>query len=97
MVTLFSEIEDLEQLGIAANNPYTLYQLIIFALQIIKNTRDFEDGMKSWHVRPVLDKTWINFKIHFETEHVSLRRVRGDDMRITAYRQASLLVSLVID
>ena len=47
LVTLFSEIEDLEQIGIAANSPYTPYQLITFALQIIKNTRDFEDGMES--------------------------------------------------
>ena len=97
LVTLFSEIEDLEQLGIAANNPYTAYQLITFSLQIIKNTRDFEDGMKTWHVRPMVDKTWNNFKLHFETEHASLRRVRGTTMRSTAYHQANLLASQVLN
>ena len=39
LVTMYNEVEDLEQLGIAADNPYSVTQLIKFALQIIKNTR----------------------------------------------------------
>ena len=79
------------------SNPYTPYQSITFALQIFQSSRDFEDGMKSWHVRPVLDKTWINFKLHFEIELASLRRARGTTMRSIAYHQASLLASRVIE
>ena len=97
LVVLFSEIEDLKQLGIAASNPYTTSQLIVFALQIIKNARDFEDGMKLWHRQPNVDKTWSNFKLHFEDEHASLRRVWGTTMRITAYHQASLLSTQVLN
>ena len=53
--------------------------------------------MKSWHVRPVVDKTWTNFKLHFEAEHSGLRRVRGATMRTTSYHQANLLTSRVLN
>ena len=44
LVMMTSDIEDLEQLEIAANNSYYIAQLIRFALQITKNMRDFEKG-----------------------------------------------------
>ena len=46
LVKIFTEVEDLQQLGLATNNTNSRNQLIAFALQIIKGTRDFEDGMK---------------------------------------------------
>ena len=53
--------------------------------------------MKSWHVHVVVDKTWTNFKLHYEAEHASLRRVCGSTMRSTSYHQANLLASRVLD
>ena len=97
LVTMYDSIEDLEQLGIAANNPYAPAQLITFALHILKNTRDFEDGLRAWHKRPAVQKTWPNFKTHFEDEHRILRRVRGTTMRNTAYHQANMLASKVME
>ena len=44
LVTFYREIEDLEELGKASMNPYLPSQLISFALQIIKNTGDFEEA-----------------------------------------------------
>ena len=85
LVTIYKEIEDLEQLGKASNNPYLPSQLINFALQVIKNTGDFEEGQKGWHAKEAVDKTWINFMSHFDKEHQALREVRGVTMRSTAF------------
>ena len=62
-----------------------------------QNTWDFEDGMKTWHTQPNVDKTWNNFKLQFEDGHASLRRVRGTTMRSTAYHQANLLSTQVLN
>ena len=43
LVMMYTEIEDLEQLGVTANNLYLVAQLITFALNILKNTRDSEN------------------------------------------------------
>jgi len=53
--------------------------------------------MKTWYARPVVDKTWINFKDHFEAEHASLRRVIGTTMRNVSLHQANVLASQVLD
>jgi hypothetical protein len=52
IVEIFNPIEDLEEFGIAANDPYTSQQLIKFGLQIIKDTGDLEKGQEEWHERP---------------------------------------------
>ena len=85
LVTFYREIENLEELGKASLNPYLPSQLINFALQIIKNTNDFEDAQKQWHAKATGDKTWSNFMTHFDDEHQALREVRGVTMRSTAF------------
>ena len=64
-------------------------------LRIIKNTHDFEDGIKDWLRRPVADHTWANFKTHFEAARELLRKIRGADMANTAYHQANLIANSV--
>ena len=66
-------------------NPYLPSQLINFALQIIKNTNDFEDAQKQWHAKAAVKKTWSNFMTHFDNEHQALREVRGVTMQSTAF------------
>ena len=95
LITIYKEIEELEQLGKAANNPYLPSQLVTFALQIIKNTGDFEDSQKKWHIKTPIDKTWNNFKIHFDTEHQALRKVRGITMRSTAFHSAAMASEII--
>ena len=45
LVTIFTEMEDLEQLSIAASNPFTNSQKVQLGLAIIKLTHDFETGL----------------------------------------------------
>ena len=96
LVTIYKEIEDLELLGKASNNPYLPLQLMNFALQITKNTGDFEEGQKGWHTKAATDKTWANFMKHFDQEHQALREVRGVTMRSTAFH-ANAITSEVLD
>ena len=85
LITIYKEIEHLERLGKASLNPYSPSQLISFAIQVIKNTGDFEEGQKLWHAKAAVDKTWPNFMAHFDQEHQALREVRGVTMRSTAF------------
>ena len=53
--------------------------------------------MRTWHQRLAVDKTWINFKTHSEDEHNILHRVRGATMRNTAFHQANMLATQVLE
>ena len=97
LISVYKEIEELEQLGKAALNPYSSSQLVTFALQIIKNTGDFEDSQKKWHTKAQIDKTWVNFKIHFDAEHQALRKVRGITMRSTAFHSAAMATEIIAE
>ena len=95
LIIIYKEIEELEDLGQASLNPYLPSQLVTFALQIIKNTGDFEDSQKQWHTKQQADKTWQNFKVHFDTEHYALRNVRGLTMRSTAFHSATNIMEII--
>ena len=96
IVEIFNPIEDLEEFGVAANDPYTSQQLIKFGLQIIKDTGDLEKGQEEWHERPRNEKTWATFKEHFERAHRILRKTRGKTMKGTAFHRANMLAEQVL-
>ena len=56
LVTIYAEVEELEQLGIVARNPYSTTHIITFTLQVIRNICNFEEGMKSWHTRTIIER-----------------------------------------
>lgn len=89
--SFYQKIEDLRDLGDAANKPYTEPQLIGYALDIIKNTHDFEDAQKEWNRKLPVEQTWENFKIHFEEALEELEEIRGETMRHTSFHQAQLV------
>jgi hypothetical protein len=96
LVILYDAIEELERLGVAAENPYTPKQLIAFGLEVLRNSREFEDGIRAWNRRPLQEKTWESFKEHFEIEHQELKTVRGKTMQSTAFHHANLMSSQVL-
>jgi hypothetical protein len=96
IVEIFNQIEDLEEFGIAANDPYTPQQLIKFGLQLVKDTGDMEKGQEEWHERPRIEKNWVNFKDHFERAHRILRKTRGKTMKGTAFHRANMLADQVL-
>ena len=89
LVSLFDQVEDLKKLGDAAQMPYTEPQIINFGIQLVRNTHDFQDGLKSWYNIPDREKSWTNFKIHFEDEYDKLKLVRGVSMEYAGFHQAN--------
>ena len=49
LVTVYNKVENLERLGVTARTPYYDTQLAKIGLCIIKNTRDFTDGLETWY------------------------------------------------
>jgi len=84
LVTIYDEIEELEHLGHTAINPYSMSQVVNYGLTIIKNTKNFETGIRTWIMRAVNEHTWPNIKTHFEEAHCVLRAVRGTTMQSSA-------------
>lgn len=94
-VVLFNLIEDLQTISDAANNPKTISQLINYGLEIIKNTGEFETALLAWIARPTVEHTWPNFKTHFTTAHTELSRIRGAQMRGSAFHQANATIEAI--
>ena len=46
---MYYSIEELKRLGKAEDNPYTLRQIIKFGIEVMKNTREFEYGIREWN------------------------------------------------
>jgi hypothetical protein len=71
--TFISQIEDTTEYAAAGNTPYTAAQVIANAYTIVYNTGLFADASREWRRRPLVDKTWPNFKIHFAEAHNDYR------------------------
>ena len=95
LITFVNEIEELARLGTAANNPYSDMQKVQIGLRIIKNTGDFEQGLREWYSRPSVEHTWQNFIDHFEEARELLRQIRGVNMQNTAFQQANFMAEEV--
>ena len=62
---MFNKIEDLRDLAVAANNPYTDTQLVNFGLDFIKKTNDYEKALIAWYNHHPTQQTYQAFKTHF--------------------------------
>lgn len=56
-VTVTNAIEELARIANAAENPYSDAQKVQMGIRIVKNTNDFEDGLRTWYLRPGTEKT----------------------------------------
>ena len=87
-IKFFNMIEDLVTLAQAANLEKSQHQIVGFGLNIVRRTGDMESNIKEWNARPANQKSWINFKTHFNAAHRELKLIRGPTMRNTAFHQA---------
>ena len=46
---VFDLVEELQLLAEAARTPYSEVQLVSFGVEILRNTHNFQDGIKSWN------------------------------------------------
>ena len=97
LVTIFTPLEDLRELGTYSSNPYSEAQIVQYALTIIKQTPDFEKYVETWYAKPRPEQTWSNFKTHFEEAQQSLKKVRGTTMHQASFQHANVLINDVKD
>ena len=97
IINIFEPIQELEQVAIAGNRPYTQDQLINMGVTIISNTHDFETTLIVWHSLTPLAQTWATFKHMFTTAKKYLRKVRGKYMRSASFHQANLTAANLDD
>ena len=60
--TLFTSVEDLEELSRAAELQYSPVQLTDIALHVLKKTGDYQQAIIEWYRLPVAGQTWASSK-----------------------------------
>ena len=95
LVVLWDKIAYLKEVGELAKIPFSLHQLISKALRTIRNTGDFETGIKQWYSRPPLlpgvSLTWDMFTNHFDKALKELEFIRGNIKKGYMYQQANAM------
>lgn len=60
-IAIFNKVNNLQELGQAANNPKLEQQLINLGKTIVKNTREFKSDLQKWNNVPAVNQTWVHF------------------------------------
>jgi len=67
LANTYKAIDDIVELGDAANLPLTTAQQVVIVLEILKKTGRFSKYIATWNALPTADKTWPRMKTHFNT------------------------------
>lgn len=70
---LIDQIEVATDMATEGNQAYTDAQVLNIAYTQVYNTGLYFDECKTWNAKPVADKTWENFKLHFLEAQTELR------------------------
>ena len=62
---IFTEIEDFADIAEAINDPISTVQKCKLAYVVLQNTKRFKSGLREWDRKPLVEKTWENFQVHF--------------------------------
>ena len=92
--TVFALIETLKLLAEHGKAPFTSFQIINFAYNIVNKTHKFKSDIKMWNLRPANQKTWLNFKLQFRQAQKELRET--DDLRLDEHFQHANLVQDIV-
>ena len=96
IILLFNEIEDLLEVATQNTNKYTDTQLVNLGVRLVKNMNDFEKGLTDWFAKSAIDRTWKNFKPHFETAYTKLEQVRGLSMKNSVFNQQANSITPIL-
>jgi hypothetical protein len=90
---IFNAIDDLAEVGIAAEIPYSQQQKIPLATNIFLRSGKFKDYLKEWKRRLPADKSWANLKTDFRQAHIEVREY--DDDTIAAIQHAHIAQQVI--
>ena len=63
--SVFSVVNNLVELAALADTPLSSAQQVNIGYLILHKTGNFLHPTLDWNRKPVVDKTWANFKTHF--------------------------------
>ena len=92
---IFNKIEDLLEYGDLAQCPFSQPQAIAKAYNLINKTGKFREAVKAWNRLTNIQKTWINFKMHFREAHLELTETGKLTIEQAGYGQANLVADIV--
>ena len=92
---VFNKIEDLLDYGDIAQTPYTQLQAVNKGYNIINKTGIYADYIKTWLRRPPNQRTWMNFKTHFQQAFDELNETGQLTLQQTGYRNVNLVDEVV--
>ena len=85
---LIDQVEEAVDYADAGGQPYTTGQVINAAYTLVFNTGMFFEDCKYWRQKADADKTWENFKIHFNEAHQQ-QRIQQATMQTAGYHKAN--------
>ena len=91
--TIFNMIDEYEELTIHAESPITLPQKIDIGYTIFQETGKFSRALRKWTQKDGPDKTWANFKIHFQEasdEHMEFGATTAAEAHFSAQQANSI-------
>lgn len=93
---VYKAIDDLMAMGAAGHSPYSPTQAVNMAYIILSKTGKFETSLREWIRKPQVDKTWVNFKVHFTAAHKELKKLGSIAINNTAtFQQANVIQQMV--
>ena len=96
LVEMYNVVEELQEIATASSSPYTDRQLVGIGMQLIRNMNDYEKARGKWMAKSNADKTWPNFKLHFDQAYQYLISVRGETMKNTQFQQQANMISDIL-
>ena len=67
--TLFEKITDGAAYAELGDTPFTSKQIVDIALLCLEKTGVFNDNLKEWNLKPLLNRDWTTFRVHFAKAH----------------------------
>ena len=100
ITNLFTTIADYANMADAANAPETNAQIINIALIIITSSAIFASDIRKWNDKPIVEKTWPAFKLHFKNAQRAIKQsqptVTTDSLGYHDTANAATLVDQVL-
>ena len=98
MDNIFTEVQELADYAVAARAPYSNFQMMNLASNIIAKHRVFNDSILRWERRiraTPADNTWLNFRTYFRQEYEDLQNIGELRIAETPFNQANLVSQIV--
>jgi len=92
---VFNKIEDLLDYGEIAQAPYTPLQAVNKGYNIINKTGMYNEYIKTWLRRSLNQRTWMNFKTHFQEAYDELQQTGQLTLQQAGYGNSNLVEEVV--